>query len=173
MIYSLDGVTPRLGLGVYVAPSAAVIGDVELGEGVSLWFGVVVRGDVERIVIGPQTNVQDNAVLHSDRGSPLVIGAGVTIGHGAIVHGCQIGDGALIGMGAMVLNGARVGKNCLVGAHALITEGKEFPAGTLIVGSPARALRPLTKAEQSQLVASARHYAERGELYSRALRALP
>ena len=170
MIYSLDGKTPRLGRNVYVAPSASVIGDVELGDEVSIWFGAVLRGDVERLTVGSRTNVQDNSVLHSDPGSPLTLGERVTIGHRVILHGCTVGDGALIGMGATVLNDARIGRNCLVGANALITEGKEFADGLLIVGSPARVIRPLTTDELARLAGGADRYAERGRIYQNALR---
>ena len=170
MIYSLDGKTPRLGRNVYVAPSASVIGDVELGDEVTIWFGAVLRGDVERLTVGRRTNVQDNSVLHSDPGSPLTLGEGVTIGHRVILHGCSVGDGALIGMGATVLNDARIGRNCLVGANALITEGKEFADGMLIVGSPARVIRQLTTDELTRLAGGADRYAERGRIYEHALR---
>ena len=170
MIYSLDGLAPRLGRDVYVAPNASVIGDVDLGDLVTVWFGAVLRGDVERLTVGRRSNVQDNSVLHSDPGSPLTLGEGVTVGHRVILHGCTIGDGALIGMGATVLNDARVGRNCLVGANALITEGKEFADGMLIVGSPARVKRPLTPEELARLAGSADRYAERGRIYQKALR---
>lgn len=170
MIYSLDGVSPRLGRGVYVAPNAVVVGDVELGEDVNIWFGAVLRGDIERLTVGRLTNVQDNCVLHSDPGSPLNVGEGVTVGHGVILHGCTIGDGSLIGMGATVLNDARIGRNCLVGANALVTEGKVFPDGMLIVGSPARAIRALTADELAKLATSAGRYVERSQLYARALK---
>ncbi|MCL4722188.1 MAG: gamma carbonic anhydrase family protein, partial [Gammaproteobacteria bacterium] len=134
MIYGLDQLTPRIGAGVYVAPNATVIGDVALGDGVSIWFGAVLRGDVERLTVGAGTNIQDNAVLHSDPGAPLVLGERVTVGHRVILHGCQVGDESLIGMGATVLNDARIGRHCLVGANALVTEGKQFADGMLIVG---------------------------------------
>jgi len=173
VIYALDGRTPRLGRDVYVAPNATVIGDVELGAEVSIWFGAVLRGDVERLTIGGRSNVQDNSVLHSDPGSPLTLGEGVTVGHRVILHGCTVGDGALIGMGATVLNDARIGRNCLVGANALITEGKEFADGMLIVGSPARVIRPLTPAELVRLAESAKRYAERGKIYGKSLVPIP
>lgn len=170
MIYTLDGLTPRLGHNVYVAPGATVVGDVELGDEVSIWFGAVLRGDVERLTIGRRSNVQDNSVLHSDPGSPLTLGESVTVGHGVILHGCTVGDGSLIGMGASILNDARIGRNCLVGANALITEGKEFPDGTLIVGAPARAIRPLTPDELTRMAGSAGRYVERGKIYQKGLR---
>jgi carbonic anhydrase/acetyltransferase-like protein (isoleucine patch superfamily) len=173
MIYALDDLAPRVGRDVYVAPTAVVVGDVELGDEVSIWFGAVLRGDVERLTIGPRCNVQDNSVLHSDPGSPLVLGERVTVGHAVILHGCRIGEGSLIGMGASILNNARVGRNCLVGANALVTEGKEFGDGLLIVGSPARVIRALTPEELALIAGSAGRYVERGRHYRTALRPLP
>ena len=173
MIYSLDKVVPALGRDVYVAPSAVVVGDVHLGDEANVWFGAVLRGDVERLRIGASSNVQDNSVLHSDPGSPLIVGESVTVGHGVILHGCNIGDGALIGMGASILNDARIGRNCLVGANALVTEGKVFADGMLIVGSPARAIRPLTPEELERMAGSAPRYVERAKLYRKALRPMP
>ncbi len=173
MIYSLDGLAPALGRDVYVAPNATVVGDVHLGDGVSIWFGAVLRGDVERLTVGRWSNVQDNSVLHSDPGSPLVVGERVTVGHGCILHGCRIGDGALIGMGSTILNDARIGRNCLVGANALVTEGKEFADGMLIVGAPARAIRPLTTEELARLTQSPTRYVERGKTYQNGLHPLP
>jgi carbonic anhydrase/acetyltransferase-like protein (isoleucine patch superfamily) len=158
---------------VYVAPNATVVGDVHLGDEVSIWFGAVLRGDVERLAVGRWSNVQDNSVLHSDPGSPLVVGERVTIGHGCILHGCRIGDGALIGMGSTILNDARIGRNCLVGANALVTEGKEFADGMLIVGSPARAIRPLTPEEVARMAESPGRYVERGKVYQKGLIAGP
>ncbi|MGL4324341.1 MAG: gamma carbonic anhydrase family protein [Beijerinckiaceae bacterium] len=144
-LYALDGVSPETPSDnrFYVAPGAHVIGKVTLGRDASVWFGATLRGDNERITIGDETNVQENAVLHTDPGFPANIGPRVTIGHGAIVHGCTVGEGSLIGMGAVVLNGAKIGKNSIVGAGALVTEGKEFPDNSLIVGSPGRVVRTL------------------------------
>jgi carbonic anhydrase/acetyltransferase-like protein (isoleucine patch superfamily) len=173
VIYSLEGVTPTLGRDVYVAPNATVAGDVHLGDEVSIWFGAVLRGDVERLTVGRGSNIQDNSVLHADPASPLVVGERVTVGHRVILHGCTIGDGALIGMGSTILNDAKVGRNCLVGANALITEGKVFADGMLIVGSPARAIRPLTADELARLAGSAGRYIERGRSYQAGLRPLP
>lgn len=172
MIYSLDQLVPQLADDVYVAPNAVVIGDVVLAAEVSIWFGAVVRGDVERIVIGRGSNIQDNSVLHSDPGAPLTVGEMVTVGHMVTLHGCSIGDGTLIGMGASVLNNARVGRNCLVGAQALITEGKEYPDGMLIVGSPARAIRALTAQELERIAGNRQRYIERAKRYRTGLRAL-
>ncbi len=145
---------------IWIAPGAHVMGRVILSRGVSVWFNAVIRGDNDPITIGENTNIQDGTVMHSDPGSPLTIGMGCTIGHNAIIHGCIIGDNSLIGMGATVLNGAVIGRDCLVGANALVTEGKTFPDGSLIVGSPARAVKPLTPAAIMGLRASAAHYRE-------------
>jgi len=157
-IYELDGVAPQLETGAWVADSAEVMGAVEIGKDASIWFGAVVRGDTETIRIGAGTNIQDASVLHADIGKPLTIGENVTVGHQVMLHGCTIGDGSLIGIGAVILNGARIGSSCLVGAGALVTEGKEFPDGSMIIGSPAKAVRELTEAQKQSLLASARHY---------------
>jgi carbonic anhydrase/acetyltransferase-like protein (isoleucine patch superfamily) len=172
VIYSLDQLVPQLADDVYIAPNAVVIGDVVLAAEVSIWFGAVVRGDVERIVIGRGSNIQDNSVLHSDPGAPLTVGEMVTVGHMVTLHGCSVGDGTLIGMGASVLNNARIGRNCLVGAQALITEGKEYPDGMLIVGSPARAIRPLTAQELERIAGNRQRYIERARRYRAGLREL-
>jgi len=157
-LYEIDGISPTVAESAWVADSAEVMGDVVLGEEVGVWFGVVIRGDTSAIRVGARTNLQDLSVLHSDVGLPLTIGAGVTVGHKAMLHGCTIGDDSLIGIGAVVLNGARIGKGCLVGAGALVTEGKEFPDGSMIIGSPARAVRNLSPEELAGLRASADHY---------------
>ena len=169
-LYALDELVPLMGEGAWAAPSADLIGDVRLGSRASVWFGAVIRADNTPILIGEESNIQDGAIGHSDPGAPLTIGARVTVGHQAILHGCRVGDGALIGMGARVLNGAVIGDHCLVGAGALVTEGKSFEAGMLIVGSPARALRPLTEAELAMLQLSAMHYAEKAAHYAAALK---
>ena len=168
-LYSIDGVGPTLSEGAWAAPSADLIGDVRLGACASIWFGAVIRADNTPILIGAESNIQDGAIGHSDPGFPLSIGDRVTVGHQAILHGCTIGAGALIGMGAKILNGASIGAGCLVGAGALVTEGKEFEAGMLIVGSPARVVRPLTEQELAGLQLSADHYADKAEHYARAL----
>jgi carbonic anhydrase/acetyltransferase-like protein (isoleucine patch superfamily) len=169
-LYQLDDIGPTLGAGAWAAPSADLIGDVRLGSRASVWFGAVIRADNTPILIGADSNVQDGAVGHSDPGAPLTIGARVTVGHQAILHGCTIGDQALIGMGARVLNGAVIGANSLVGAGALVTEGKTFEAGMLIVGAPARAIRPLTESEIAALALSAAHYAQKAAHYAANLR---
>ena len=168
-LYALDDLKPTLGAGAWAAPSADLIGDVQLGARASIWFGAVIRADNTPIIIGAESNVQDGAVGHSDPGAPLTIGDRVTVGHQAILHGCTVRDGALIGMGARVLNGAIIGERCLVGAGALVTEGKLFEPQMLIVGSPARAIRALTEQEVAALAVSAAHYAAKAALYARDL----
>jgi carbonic anhydrase/acetyltransferase-like protein (isoleucine patch superfamily) len=159
-IYALEGVTPELPEeGQYwVAPTAVLIGRVQLMKNASVWFGAVLRGDNDLISIGENSNIQDNAVVHTDPGQPVTVGANVTVGHNAILHSTSIGDNSLIGMGATLLNRSRIGKNCIVGANALVTEGKEFGDGMLIVGAPARALRSLGEAELASLKTSAEIY---------------
>ena len=168
-LYRLGDLGPSLAHGAWAAPSADVIGDVRLGARASVWFGAVIRADNTPIIIGEESNLQDGSVGHSDPGAPLTIGARVTIGHQAIVHGCTIADDCLIGMGARILNGAVLGPECLVGAGALITEGKQFEGGSLIVGVPARIVRPLTGEEKAALRVSAAHYAEKAARYARDL----
>lgn len=167
--FALDRIAPDLADGVFIAPGAAVIGRVTLGQRASVWFGAVLRGDSESITVGADSNVQDGAMVHADPGVPTTIGHGVTIGHHAIVHGATVGDNSLIGMGATVLNRAVIGANCIVGANALVTEGKVFPDGSLIVGSPARLLRPLTEAEVAGLRLSAATYVANGARYAAGL----
>ena len=159
-VYALEGVAPELPAdGEYwIAPTAVVVGRVHLMKNASVWFGVVLRGDNDLILIGENSNIQDNAVVHTDPGQPVTVGANVTIGHGVILHSTSVGDNSLIGMGSTLLNRSRIGKNCIVGANALGTEGKEFGDGMLIVGSPARAMRPLGEAELVLLKASAEVY---------------
>lgn len=169
-VYELNGVSPRIAASAWVADSAQVMGEVEIGENSSLWFGAIVRGDTETIRIGANTNIQDGSVLHADVGMPLTIGNNVTVGHQVMLHGCTVGDGALIGIGAIVLNGAKIGKGCIVGAGALVTEGKEFPDGSMILGSPAKAVRELTPAQKEGLIKSAIHYVENAALYKTGLK---
>ena len=162
-IYQIGDDAPRIAPTAWVAESAEVIGRVELGDQASVWYGCVLRGDNEWLRIGARSNVQDLAVMHTDRGKPLVIGEDVTIGHQVMLHSCTIGDGSLIGMQAVVLNGARIGKGCLVAAGAVVTENKEFEDGWLIVGAPAKAVRPLEPAQMERLRASAASYVENAE----------
>jgi len=157
-LHPARGRWPRLGQGVLVCPGAAVVGDVALADGVSVWYNAVLRGDLAPITVGPGTNIQDGAVVHVDEGFPALIGAGVTVGHRAVLHGCTVGNGALIGMGAVVLTGSTVGEEALVGAGAVVTEGSAVPPRTLAVGVPARVLRPLTPAELDRLRRSAADY---------------
>ena len=170
-LYDLDGVAPHLSEDgdVWVAPGARLIGDVVLESGASVWFNTVIRGDNERITVGRGSNVQDNCVLHTDPGYPLVIGTDCTIGHRAILHGCMIGDETLIGMGATVLNGARIGKGCLIGAGALIAERKEIPDGALVMGAPGKVVRMLDAEAQEGLRAAARGYREKMRRYRKGL----
>lgn len=168
-LYAIDGMEPSLGRGAWVAPSADLIGDVRLGDRSSVWFGAVIRADNTPILLGEDSNFQDGAIGHSDPGAPLTIGSRVTVGHQAILHGCSIGDEALVGMGARILNGAVIGAQCIVGAGALVTEGKRFGPRTLIVGSPARAIRELTDDEVTMLRLSAAHYAEKAARYGGSL----
>ncbi len=156
----------------WIAPDAHVIGQVELGLDVGIWFGSILRGDNEPIVIGDGSNIQEGAMVHVDPGFPVRIGKGCTIGHHAIIHGCTIGDNSLIGMGATVLNGAKIGNNCLIGANALVTEGKEFPDNSLIVGSPARIVRTLDERAAAGLRLSAENYIRNWQRFARELRPL-
>jgi carbonic anhydrase/acetyltransferase-like protein (isoleucine patch superfamily) len=150
-----------------LAPGAVVVGRVVLAARVSIWFGAVVRGDVNRIVIGEESNIQDGSILHVTEETPLTIGPSVTVGHAAVLHGCTIEKGSLIGMGARVLDGAKVGSGALVGAGSLVPPGMVVPAGTLVVGTPARVARALNPEEQAQLAASAGHYVGYADVYLR------
>lgn len=169
MIYAIDDRTPRCAADSYVAPGAVVIGDVELGPQTSVWFGAVIRGDVESIRLARGCNIQDGAVLHTDPGAPLSLDEMVTVGHQAMLHGCSIGRNSLIGIGATVLNRAVIGANSLVGAGALITEGKQFPDGVLIIGAPARVARELTTEEIAGLPTYAERYIDRAQRYREGL----
>ena len=171
-IYELDGVAPDVEPTAWVADSAQVIGQVVIGADASIWFGVVIRGDTDPIHIGASTNIQDGSVLHADHGKPLRIGNHVTVGHKVMLHGCTVGDGSLIGIGAIVLNGAKIGRGCIVGAGALVTEGKEFPDGSMILGSPAKAVRELTPEQQAGLRLSALHYVENAKRFQHGLHRL-
>lgn len=172
-LYEIDGKRPVMdAAGAWVAPSADVIGDVQLGADTNIWFGAVIRGDNTPIIVGARTNIQEGAMLHSDPGAPLTIGADCTIGHHAILHGCTIGDGVLIGMGAVVLNRAEIGAGSIVGAGALVTEGKIFPPASLIIGSPARVARQLDASTAAMLKASAAHYVEKSRACAKGLKRL-
>ncbi|MFD0666446.1 gamma carbonic anhydrase family protein [Ramlibacter sp. MAHUQ-53] len=169
-IYELDGKTPTLGAGAWVADSAQVIGAVELGENASVWFGAVVRGDNDPIRIGRNSNVQDGSVLHTDHGKPLTIGENVTVGHQVMLHGCTIGDGSLIGIQTVILNGAKIGRNSIVGAGSVVTEGKEFPDNSLILGSPAKVVRTLDDEAARKLAASAEGYVANARRFAQGLK---
>lgn len=158
MIYELDGIRPQIDETAWVAPTAVLIGNVIVEAGANIWFGAVLRGDNEAITVGAGSNVQENAVLHTDMGFPLTIGANCTIGHKAMLHGCTIEAGSLIGMGATLLNGAKIGAGSLVGACALVTEGKEIALGSLVMGAPAKVVRELDAAAQARLLKSAEGY---------------
>jgi carbonic anhydrase/acetyltransferase-like protein (isoleucine patch superfamily) len=164
-IYQLGEHAPEIAPSAYVADSATLIGKVTLCEGSSVWFGATLRGDNERITIGANSNVQEGTVMHTDMGYPLTIGSNVTVGHQAMLHGCSVGDGSLIGIQAVVLNGARIGKGCLVGAGALVTEGKDFPDHSLIIGSPAKAVRTLSPDDLANLQAAADNYVARAQRF--------
>lgn len=169
-IYELDGVVPEIAEGCFVAPDAVLIGKVRLLQGASIWFGAVLRGDNEWITIGPNANVQDHSMIHTDPGQPVMIGRDVTLGHRVIVHSAMVEDRCLIGMGAILLNRARIAEGSLVGAGALVTEDKAFPPGKLILGSPARAMRDLTEAEQAGIGRSAAIYAANAARYAKGLK---
>jgi carbonic anhydrase/acetyltransferase-like protein (isoleucine patch superfamily) len=169
-LYQLDEHAPRLAAGAWVADSAQVIGNVELGIDASVWFGAILRGDIELLRIGNGSNVQDGSVIHADLGYPVTIGDHVTVGHQVVLHGCTVGDGSLIGIQAVVLNGARIGKHCLVGAGALVIEGKEFPDGSMILGSPAKAVRQLTPEQLDGLRRSAAHYVDNARRFGAGLK---
>lgn len=165
MIFALGDRRVQTGSNVYIAPNATVIGSVILGNDSSVWFNAVIRGDNDVIALGARSNVQDGAVLHTDTGVRLDIGAGVTIGHKVVLHGCTIGDGSLIGINSVVLNNVRIGRFCLVGANALVTEGKEFPDRSLIIGAPAKAVRTLTDEELARIAENAENYVRKIATY--------
>jgi carbonic anhydrase/acetyltransferase-like protein (isoleucine patch superfamily) len=173
-LYTLDGASPIVPANgqSWIAPDAHVIGKVHIGEHVSIWFGAILRGDLEEIFVGAGSNVQDGSVLHTDPGFPLTIGPDCTIGHRAILHGCTIGENTLIGMGATLLNGAKIGRNSIVGANALVTERKEFPDDSLIIGCPAKLVRQLDEASAQGLRVHAAHYAANARRFAKGLAAV-
>jgi len=170
MIYALGDLTPTIHPSCFVADTASVMGAVVLEENVTVWFGVVMRGDNDPLVIGQDSNIQDNTVIHTDAGVPVRVGRGVTVGHQCMLHGCEIGDFSLIGIGAIVLNGAKIGKHCLIGAGALITENKVIPDRSLVMGSPGKVVRTITDEQALVLEASAAHYVENAQRFRRDLR---
>ncbi|MFO1269557.1 MAG: gamma carbonic anhydrase family protein [Rubrivivax sp.] len=169
-IYQLGDDAPQLAPTAWVAESAEVIGRVEMGEGASVWYGCVLRGDNEWIRLGARCNVQDGSMMHTDPGFPLVLGDDVTVGHQAMLHGCTVGAGSLIGMQAVVLNGARIGRNCLVAAGAVVPAGKVYEDGSLIVGAPAKAVRPVDEAQLEVMRSSAAAYVRKAERHRTQLR---
>ncbi len=169
-IHQLEHTAPEVHSTAWVAETAVVVGKVTLGENAGIWYGAVLRGDNDRITVGANSNVQDGSVLHTDHGMPLTIGANVTVGHQVTLHGCTIGDGSLIGIGAIVLNGAKIGKRCIVGAGALVTERSTFPDGMLILGTPAKAVRPLTPEQIARLQMSADYYVQQQQRHRRGLK---
>ncbi|MGJ5619185.1 gamma carbonic anhydrase family protein [Sulfitobacter sp. MF3-043] len=169
-LYALGTDRPTVDDDAWVAPDANLIGKVMLEAGSSVWFGATLRGDNEVIHVGRGSNVQENCVFHTDMGFPLTIGTNCTIGHKVMLHGCTIGDNSLIGMGATVLNGARIGKNCLIGAGALITENKDIPDGSLVMGAPGKVIRQLDDKAVAALTVSAEHYAQNAARFRRDLK---
>jgi carbonic anhydrase/acetyltransferase-like protein (isoleucine patch superfamily) len=166
VVISFDGKSPKLSDSCFLAAGSVVTGDVEIGDDSGIWFNAVMRGDVEPIRIGARSNVQDNAVLHTDPGFPCIIGDDVTIGHSAIVHGSRVGNGVTIGMGAVVLSGSEIGDNAVVAAGAVVTEGAKVAPGVIVAGIPARELRPVREDEQARFVAGTRRYVERAKTYA-------
>ena len=167
MIMDFDGVKPKINENTYISESVDIIGKVEILENANIWFGTRLRGDMNNIVIGRNTNIQENSVVHVDSKSPCIIGNNVTIGHGAIIHGCNIADNVLVGMGSIILNNAKIGKNTIIGAGSLVTQGKEFPEGVLILGNPAKVIRQLTEAEIESIQRSADNYVSLSKKYKK------
>lgn len=167
MLYAYQGKSPQYTSPFtgWVADSAQIIGDVVLGENVSVWFGAVIRGDNSKIILGDNTNIQENCVIHTDAGITVTIGCGVTVGHLAMLHGCTIGDNSLIGIGAVILNNANIGKNCIIGANALVTENTQIPDNSLVIGSPAKIVKTLPADKVAMLELSARHYVEKAHTF--------
>ncbi|WP_150302790.1 gamma carbonic anhydrase family protein [Pseudomonas saliphila] len=170
MKYSLGESRVEMADDAWIAETAVVVGKVRLEAGASVWFGAVLRGDNELILLGEHSNVQDGAVMHTDPGSPLTLGKGVTVGHNAMLHGCTVGDYSLIGINAVVLNGAKIGKHCIIGANALIPEGKEIPDGSLVMGSPGKVVRQLSEDQKRMVEAGAAHYVHNAQRYRRDLK---
>ena len=165
MILELDNIKPKIHENTFIANSADIIGNVEIFENVSIWFGAVLRGDVEKIVVGKNSNIQDNSTVHTDFGIPCIIGENVTVGHNVVLHSCNISDNVIVGMGSTILNGAKIAKNCLVGANSLVTHKLEYEEGVLILGNPAKIVRMLTDEEIEHIVKNANHYVENAKRY--------
>ena len=167
MIMDFEGVTPRINKNTYISESVDIIGKVNVEENVNIWFGTRLRGDMNNIIIGENTNIQENSVVHVNINTPCIIGKNVTIGHGTIIHGCSISDNVLVGMGSIILNNAKIGKNTIIGAGSLVTQGKEFPEGVLILGNPAKVIRQLTEAEIESIQRSADNYVSLSKKYKK------
>ena len=165
MILKLDNIKPKIHENTFIANSADIIGNVEIFENVSIWFGAVLRGDVEKIVVGKNSNIQDNSTVHTDFGIPCIIGENVTVGHNVVLHSCNISDNVIIGMGSTILNGAKIAKNCLVGANSFVTHKLEYEEGVLILGNPAKIVRILTDEEIEHIIKNANHYVENAKRY--------
>ena len=167
MIKEFEGNIPRIDESTYISESVDIIGDVTIEENANIWFGTRLRGDMNKIVIGKNTNIQENTVVHVDKNCPCLIGKDVTIGHGAIIHGCEICDNVLVGMGSIILNNAKIGKNTIIGAGSLVTQGKSFPDGVLILGNPAKVVRELTDDEIKNIKKSADNYVNLSKRYKK------
>ena len=165
MIYDLEKNVPEINSDSWVAPNAIIIGKVKLEKNSSIWFNAVLRGDIEKIVIGENSNIQDGSVLHTDPGYPLTVGKGVTVGHMVMLHGCEISDDTLIGIGSTILNKAKIGKNCIIGANTLITENKVIPDNSLVLGSPGKVIRKVTDDEIKVICENAKHYVKNSKRY--------
>ena len=165
MIYDLEKNVPEISSDSWVAPNAIIIGKVKLEKNSSIWFNAVLRGDIEKIVIGENSNIQDGSVLHTDPGCPLTVGKGVTVGHMVMLHGCEISDDALIGIGSTILNKAKIGKNCIIGANTLVTENKVIPDNSLVLGSPGKVIRKVTDDEIKIICENAKHYVKNSKRY--------
>ena len=165
MIYDLEKNVPEISADSWVAPNAIIIGKVKLEKNSSIWFNAVLRGDIEKIVIGENSNIQDGSVLHTDPGYPLTVGKGVTVGHMVMLHGCEISDDTLIGIGSTILNKAKIGKNCIIGANTLVTENKVIPDNSLVLGSPGKVIRKVTEDEIKVICENAKHYVENSKRY--------
>tara|TARA_B100000700_G_C14830229_1_gene754126 strand:+ start:34 stop:537 length:504 start_codon:yes stop_codon:yes gene_type:complete len=167
MIYDLEKNVPEVHPEAWVAANATIVGKVKLEKNSSIWFNAVLRGDVEPITIGENSNIQDGSILHTDPGFPLIVGKGVTVGHMVMLHGCKISDDTLIGIGSIILNNAKIGKNCIIGANTLITENKTIPDNSLVVGSPGRVLRKVTDEEINAILENSKHYVDNSKKYKK------
>ena len=167
MIYDFEGQIPKIDPGSWVAPNAVIIGRVELKKNYNIWFNTTLRGDLEPIIIGENSNIQDGSVIHTDPGCPTIIGRGVTVGHMVMLHGCEIDDDCLIGIGSTILNKTKIGKNCIIGANALVTENKVIPERSLVLGSPGKVVRQVTDDEIEHIKENARDYVENFKKYKK------